>query len=162
VSSDVRVIAADLENPEHARAIVDLTAAYADDVMGNGGPLRAGVLERLVPALREHPTTIVFLAYLDAAPVGIATCFLGFSTFAARPLINVHDLAVLPGHRGRGIGRALLAAVETHARQRGCVKLTLEAHEKNHRARRVYERAGFTNVVYGEATGGSLFYAKAL
>jgi hypothetical protein len=39
-------IAADLENPEHARAIVDLTATYAEDVMGNGGPLEAGVLER--------------------------------------------------------------------------------------------------------------------
>jgi GNAT superfamily N-acetyltransferase len=114
----VHVIEADLEEPDHARAIVDLTAAYAEDVMGNGGPLPAEVVERLVPALREHPTTIVLLAYLDGQAVGIATCFLGFSTFAARPLINVHDLAVLVGYRGRGIGRALLAAVETHARER--------------------------------------------
>jgi ribosomal protein S18 acetylase RimI-like enzyme len=162
LSSEVRVIAADLERPDHARAIVDLTAAYAEDVMGNGGPLPADVLRRLVPALREHPTTIVFLAYLDAQPVGIATCFLGFSTFAARPLINVHDLAVLPGYRGRGIGRALLASVEAHARERGCAKVTLEVQENNHRARHVYARAGFGNVVYGDTTGGSLFYAKTL
>ena len=52
MSSEVHVIEADLEEPEHARAIVDLTAAYAEDVMGNGGPLPAEVLERLVPALR--------------------------------------------------------------------------------------------------------------
>ena len=162
MSSEVHVIEADLEEPEHARAIVDLTAAYAEDVMGNGGPLPAEVLERLVPALREHPTTIVLLAYLQGQAAGIATCFLGFSTFAARPLINVHDLAVLPGYRGRGIGRALLASVETHARQRGCVKITLEVQENNHRARSVYERAGFANVVYGDTTGGSLFYAKPL
>jgi ribosomal protein S18 acetylase RimI-like enzyme len=162
VSSQVNVIVADLERPDHSRAVVDLTAAYADDVMGNGSPLQPDVLLRLVPALREHPTTIVFLAYLGAEPVGIATCFLGLSTFSARPLINVHDLAVLPAYRGQGIGRALLSSVELHARQRGCVKVTLEVQEYNQRARRVYERAGFAQAVYGDTTGGSLFYAKAL
>jgi GNAT superfamily N-acetyltransferase len=158
----VRVILADLERPEHAQAVVALTAAYAEDVMGNGRPLEPDVLHRLVPALRAHPTTIVLLAYLDQDPVGIATCFLGFSTFAARPLINVHDLAVLPQHRGNGIARALLAAVEREARQRGCVKLTLEVLENNQRARRVYERAGFAQAAYEPAAGGALFYAKAL
>jgi ribosomal protein S18 acetylase RimI-like enzyme len=162
VSSEVRTIAADLERPDHARAVVALTAAYAEDVMGNGGALQPDVLDRLVPALREHPTTIVLLAYLGAEPVGIATCFLGFSTFAARPLINVHDLAVLPEYRGQGVGRALLALIELQARKRGCVKLTLEVQENNHRARRVYERAGFSHALYGDTTGGSLFYAKAL
>ena len=139
-----------------------MTAAYAEDVMGNGGPLPAGVLERLVPALRAHPTTIVFLAYANVAPVGIATCFLGFSTFAARPLINVHDLAVLPTHRGRGIGRLLLAAIEEKARRSGCVKVTLEVQENNVRARGVYESIGFSQAVYGPETGGSLFYTKRL
>jgi len=42
-------------------------------------------------------------------------CFRGFSTFAAAPLINVHDLAVVPGFRGQGIGRRLLEAVEMYA-----------------------------------------------
>lgn len=139
-----------------------MTAAYALDVMGNGGPLPQEVLARLVPALREHPTTIIFLAYVDDRAVGIATCFLGFSTFSARPLINIHDLAVLPEHRGRGIGRSLLEAVERKARQRGCSKVTLEVQENNSRARRVYETAGFAQAVYGETTGGSLFYTKRL
>jgi GNAT superfamily N-acetyltransferase len=159
---EVRIIAADLERPDHARAVVALTAAYAEDVMGNGGALPPHILERLVSALHEHPTTIVLLAYLDAEPVGIATCFLGFSTFAARPLLNVHDLGVLPQHRGKGIGRALLASVERHARDRGCVKLTLEVLESNHRARRVYEGAGFAHAVHGDPRGGALFYAKTL
>ena len=35
-------------------------------------------------------------------PVGLATTFEGFSTFAAKPLINIHDIAVLPDYRGRG------------------------------------------------------------
>jgi ribosomal protein S18 acetylase RimI-like enzyme len=156
------VVTADLERPDHQEAIVAMTAAYALDNMGNGGPLSREVLARLVPGLRSHPTTLVFLAYVDGVAVGIATCFLGFSTFAARPLINIHDLAVLPEHRGRGIGRALLRAVELAARERDCVKVTLEVQENNHRARQLYERAGLAQAVYGDTTGGSLFYSKRL
>jgi len=104
----------------------------------------------------------VLLAYVDAAAVGIATCFVGFSTFAARPLVNIHDLAVLPEFRGQGIGRELLEAVERVARERGCVKVTLEVLEKNRRARSVYEAAGFAQAGYAENTGGALFYSKPL
>ncbi len=130
--------------------------------MGNGAPLAADVLARLVPSLRAHPTTVIFLAYANAEPVGIATCFLGLSTFAARPLLNVHDLAVLPTHRGRGIARQLLAAAEAKARALGCCKLTLEVQENNYGARGLYARAGFAQNVYQEAAGGALFYAKPL
>lgn len=154
------IVRADLNRPEHQQAVIAMTAAYALDEMGNGGPLPPDVIERLVPGLQSHPTTLVFLAFVDDVAVGIATCFLGFSTFAARPLINVHDLSVLPEHRGRGIGQALLRAVEAAARERGCVKVTLEVQENNHRARQIYERAGFGQAVYGDATGGSLFYSK--
>lgn len=156
------VVEAQLDRPDHQRAVVTLTAAYAEDAMGNGGPLPDEVLDRLVPALRSHPTTLVMLAYVGDLPVGIATCFVGFSTFAARPLVNIHDLAVLPAYRGRGIGQALLLAVERAARERGCVKVTLEVQENNHRARQVYSAAGFAQAVYGLHTGGSLFYSKAL
>jgi ribosomal protein S18 acetylase RimI-like enzyme len=158
----LKIIEADLANPQHQCDVVAMTAAYAGDVMGNGGPLQSEVLARLISGLREHPTTLIFLAYIDASVVGIATCFYGFSTFTARPLINIHDLAVLPEHRGRGIGRSLLEAVECKARQRGCSKVTLEVQENNSRARRVYEAAGFAQAVYGDTTGGSLFYSKTL
>jgi ribosomal protein S18 acetylase RimI-like enzyme len=156
------ILEAQLALPEHQRAVVAMTAAYALDVMGNGGPLPPDVLARLVPALREHPTTLVFLAYVGREPVGIATCFVGFSTFAARPLINVHDLSVLGEYRGRGIGRALLEAVERKARERGYVKVTLEVQHGNARARRVYEAAGFTHALYDTDAGGALFYSKCL
>jgi GNAT superfamily N-acetyltransferase len=158
----VHIVQADLERPDHQQAVVAMTAAYALDAMGNGAPLAPEVLARLVPGLRSHPTTLVFLAYIDEVPVGIATCFQGFSTFAARPLINIHDLAVLPEYRGRGIGVALLRAVETAARDRGCVKLTLEVQEGNRRARRVYESAGLAHAACGASPGGALFYAKTL
>jgi ribosomal protein S18 acetylase RimI-like enzyme len=156
------IIKADLDNPAHQEAVVAMIAAYALDVMGNGAPLAPEVLARLIPGLRSHPTTLVFLAYVDGVPVGIATCFLGFSTFAARSLINIHDLAVLPEYRGHGIGESLLQAVESTACERGCVKMTLEVQERNQRARQLYERVGFGQPVYGVTTGGTLFFSKCL
>ncbi|HEY3494701.1 MAG TPA: GNAT family N-acetyltransferase [Polyangiaceae bacterium] len=156
------IVEARLDQREHQEAIVSLTAAYAEDVMGNGHPLPRDVLERLVPGLRAHPTTLVLLAYLEETPVGIATCFLGFSTFAARPIVNVHDLAVIRELRGRGIGRALLRAVDTAARARGCAKVTLEVLEHNRNARGLYESQGFAQAAYSPSGGGALFYSKSL
>ncbi|HSQ00628.1 MAG TPA: GNAT family N-acetyltransferase [Candidatus Dormibacteraeota bacterium] len=118
-------------------------ARLIDDMIGGGRSL-----------LRRYPTTLVLLAFDEREPVGIAVCFFGFSTFQARPLLNVHDLAVVPAQRGRGIGSALLAAAESRARQAGCCKLTLEVQDDNHRARAVYTRFGFTDFVLGDGSGG--------
>ena len=119
-------------------------------------------LRRLIPGLQKHPTTLIFLAYEEQRPIGIAVCFVGFSTFAALPLINIHDLAILPAYRGRGIGRRLLAEVERKAREMGCCKLTLEVQENNHRARGVYRSSGFEHTVHQAEAGGALFLSKRL
>ncbi|MBL9124433.1 MAG: hypothetical protein JNG90_12430, partial [Planctomycetaceae bacterium] len=42
----------------------------------------------------------------------------------------------------------------------GCGRITLEVQEKNARARRTYEAAGFAQAVYASETGGALFYTK--
>jgi GNAT superfamily N-acetyltransferase len=157
----VEIVEADLDRADHQRDVVALTDAYARDAMGGGRPLETDASNQLIAGLRAQPTTLIFLAYVDGAAVGIATCFGGFSTFAARPLINIHDLAVLPAHRGRGVGRALLDAVARAARTRGCCKVTLEVLEHNARARHVYEHAGFGPPT-AVATGRYLFYVKAL
>ena len=162
MGTGITIVRADLERPDHARAVVSLTAAYAREVSADGAPLPEQVLAALVPGLRAHPTAIVLLAYDGDAAVGIAVCFVGFSTFAAREIVNIHDLSVLGAWRGRGIGRALVEAVEALARDRGCAKVTLEVQENNRRARGLYESLGFARVVYDPADGGALFYAKPL
>jgi ribosomal protein S18 acetylase RimI-like enzyme len=156
----VEIVEADLERPEHQRDVRAMTEAYARDQFGNGAPLPVEVAERLIAGLRAHPTTLIFLAYLDGQAAGIATCFRGFSTFYARPTINIHDLAVLPGQRGAGIGRQLLEAVAAKGRALGCCKLTLEVQENNARARRLYESLGFRQAVYVESAGGVLYYTR--
>ena len=158
----LQIIQADLDLPAHQQAVLELIDAYAQDPMGDGKPLSADVRERLIPALKQHPTTLILLALDDGAAVGIAVCFRGFSTFAARPLINIHDLAVLPTHRGQGIASKLLDAVEVRARELGCCKLTLEVFEHNHAARRVYASLGFEAPALQADSGGMRFLSKNL
>jgi len=159
---EIEIVEADLDLAEHQQAVLELTDAYARDPMGNGKPLSDRVRRNLIPRLRQHPTTVIFIARQGSNAIGIANCFIGFSTFAARPLINVSDLAVLPGHREMGIGRLLLEAVERKARAIGCCKLTIEVQQNNHRARHVYESVGFAQAVYVEEAGGALFLSKPL
>jgi ribosomal protein S18 acetylase RimI-like enzyme len=161
-SSAIEIVEADLTLAPHHQAVVELTDAYALDRFGNGRPLDADVRERLVASLREHPTTVILLAFDGPRPVGIATCFRGFSTFSARPLLNLHDLAVIPAYRGQGVGRQLLAAVEAKARSLDCIKVTLEVLEENTTARRLYEATGFASPDYENGAGQALFLAKPL
>ena len=158
----IEILEADLGCREHQQAVLALSNAYAMDPMGNGEALSDEVRRRLIPGLQQHPTTIIFLAFQDKQTVGIATCFGAFSTFAARPLINIHDFYVIPEARGQKIGQMILSAVEQKARAMGCCKITLEVQQNNHRAQRIYEAAGFVRSVYVEAAGGALFLKKAL
>lgn len=134
---------ADLERPDHAEALLAVLDAYSADPMGAGRPLAPAVREALIPALRAVPGAFQLLAFADEEPVGAAVCFTGFSTFRARPLTNVHDLAVLPGWRGRGVGRRLLEGVEAMASARGHCKVTLEVRSDNAAALGLYRSRGF-------------------
>jgi len=158
----LRIVQADLAMPAHQAAVLKMVDAYSRDPMGDAAPLAAEARTRLIPGLRQHPTTLVFLAFDGEDPVGVAVCFLGFSTFAARPLVNLHDVAVLPTHRGRGVGRGLLAAVEAKARELGCCKLTLEVLDQNQRALRTYAAAGFKRYALQPGAGEAIFLTKPL
>jgi GNAT superfamily N-acetyltransferase len=89
---------------------------------------------------RPYAETVI--AEDDALPVGFALFFHTFSTFLARPGIYLEDLFVLSDHRGRGIGRALLAHLAQLAVQRGCGRLEWAVLNWNQDAIRFYERLG--------------------
>lgn len=156
------IIEADLALPEHQETVLALVNAYSCDPMGDGHPLSDEAKRNLIPGLQKHPTTHVFVAFQNETPVGIAVCFLGFSTFAAKPLMNIHDLSVLPAWRGKGFGKALLAAVEKKARELGCCKLTLEVLDINDQAKKTYQAAGFSDGTRAAPKEMCLFYSKRL
>lgn len=158
----IQIIEADYRNGEHAQALIALLDTYARDPMGGGQPLGGVVRDNLVSELAARPQAFSVLAFADGTAVGLANCFEGFSTFACRPLINIHDLVVLPAYRGQGVAHAILGHVETLARARGCCKLTLEVLQGNQAAQGLYRKAGYAGYQLDAEHGNALFWQKRL
>lgn len=162
---DIRVVKADYAKPSHAAALVAMLDAYASDPMGGSEGLSDYAKAALVPALAARPQAYSVLAFVgadDTQPVGLVNCIEGFSTFACKPLVNVHDVAVLGGYRGQRIGERMLALAEELARERGACKLTLEVLAGNSGAIALYQRIGFGNYELGAAMGNASFMQKWL
>ena len=160
--ADVEIIEADLQRADHAAVVLSLVGQFTRDPMGGGVKLTDSARDALIPGLAAHPTTLVFLAFRDDEAIGIAVCFVGFSTFAAKPLINIHDLFVRDDARGHGVGRDLLDVVTHKSQAIGGCKVTLEVQSSNHRAREIYAAAGFEPAVYQEDAGRVIFLSKSI
>lgn len=161
-ASGLRIRRADYRDPVHAEALVFLLDAYARDTAGGGHPLSEFAKNHLVAELAARPQAFSVLAFDGAQPVGLVNCIEGFSTFACRPLVNVHDVVVLASHRGRRVGEKMLAEAEAIARERGACKLTLEVLQGNAPAIRLYERIGFAGYQLDPALGNAQFLQKWL
>ena len=70
-----------------------------------------------------RPYAEVLLAFYEDQSVGYALYFHSYSTFLGRPGIYLEDLFVRPPFRGKGIGKALLAALARVASERNCGRL---------------------------------------
>jgi GNAT superfamily N-acetyltransferase len=84
----------------------------------------------------------VLIGRLNGTPVGFALFFHNYSTFLAKPGIYLEDLFVQPEHRGKGVGKALLARVARIARQRDCGRLEWTVLDWNKPAIEFYHRIG--------------------
>ncbi len=162
VEGQLEIVRARYDDPAHAAALVVLLDHYARDPAGGGVPLSDFVRDNLVAQLAARPFVFSVLAFDGDTPVGLLNAIEGFSTFACKPLVNVHDVVVLPSHRGRGIAAQLFAEVETIARERGACKLTLEVLSGNHAARALYEKLGFADYQLDPAMGLAQFMQKWL
>lgn len=160
--SELRLCRANYHNPVHAHAIVLLLDAYAQDPAGGGEGLSAFAKANLVKELAARPQAFSVLAFSGEQPVGLINCIEGFSTFACRPLVNVHDVAVQASHRGQRVAEKMLVLVEQIARERGACKLTLEVLQGNSSAIRLYERVGFAGYQLDPAMGRAQFFHKLL
>jgi GNAT superfamily N-acetyltransferase len=79
--------------------------------------------ETLQEWLFEKGMAEVIFVCEDGVEVGFALFFHNFSTFLGRPGIYLEDLYVLPEHRGKGYGKALLRRLAQIAVERGCGRL---------------------------------------
>ena len=176
----VEVVEADLLVPHHAKAIIELMDQYAQDPMGGGCTLSDHVKDNLIAELmKRQSTTRIILAFATSTtttepterkndstgtmiPVGLAICFVGFSTFACQSLLNIHDLMVHPKYRKCGICQQLLSKVQEIGKELQCCKITLEVLEYNHPAHLAYRKFGFAPYELNPEMGRALFWQKKI
>ena len=162
MSTELTVVPANCSDATHMAALVDLLDAYARDPMGGGEALSEFARQNLPKALAQRANMFSVLAFYGQLPVGLINCVEGFSTFACRPLVNVHDVVVLASHRGQRVAEKMLALVEQLSIQRGACKLTLEVLAGNLGAQKLYRRVGFDNYQLDPAMGQAQFMQKWL
>ena len=97
-------------------------------------------IDRALFGPRPYAETLI--AEEDGEAVGFALFFHNFSTFLAQPGIYLEDLFVEPQHRGKGVGRALLARLAEIAVERDCGRLEWAVLDWNKDAIGFYERLG--------------------
>lgn len=159
---DVQIIQADYGDPKQREEIPKILNAYASDPMGGGVPLSDFAKANLVEKLSQHPNAFSILAYVDGEPAGLVNCLQGISTFACRPLINIHDVVVLEGFRGHGLSQRMLEKVEDIAQERDCCKITLEVLSNNTVAKNAYTKFGFAGYELDPTAGQALFWEKEI
>lgn len=156
------IIEANLGKPDHAADLVRLLNEYAQHPMGGGEALPQYVQDNLAQELHQRDQTHIILAKVDGVAAGLLICMEGFSTFACRPLLNIHDIVVSKTYRGQGLSKKMLAKAEEIAVQLGCCKITLEVLEGNKIAQAAYRSVGFTDYQLDPEHGRALFWQKKL
>jgi GNAT superfamily N-acetyltransferase len=105
--------------------------------------MAVGTHEALHEALfGQRRAAEAMIAERGGRAVGFALFFTTFSTFLCKPGLYLEDLFVEPGHRGVGIGKALLRALAALARDRGCGRLEWRVLDWNEPSIRFYESLG--------------------
>jgi ribosomal protein S18 acetylase RimI-like enzyme len=156
-SIDIQFVYCDFSNPYHCRRLAELINEYIADPMGGGRKLTKQEQLYLIDGLANHPSGFVLFACHTDTIVGLATCFINFSTFKVRPYINIHDIIIEKKYRGKGIGEKLLLQLEKIALKKNYCKINLEVRNDNLVAQNLYKKMGFT-----ECTPPMWFWTKDL
>jgi GNAT superfamily N-acetyltransferase len=112
---------------------------------GAAQTLRASEADWQREMFGPRPRFLGVVAELDGAPVGMATLVERYYPAWAGPLFALDDVFVIPEHRGRGVGKALLTRAAAEALTRGAPFIELMVRTENP-ARLLYERLGFEPV----------------
>lgn len=95
-------------------------------------------------AAGELPESVFRIAVAGSGEVvGIAFATFRPEALSQKPSAHLEVLAVAEAEAGKGVGKQLVAAVESEVKARGCTYLTLNVFMRNENARGFYRRLGF-------------------
>lgn len=141
---DFTFLEIDLNKEEHCKQLIRLLDAYMQDDMGNGSPMPKGLAPKILDGLKNYSGYLGFFALVDGQYAALANCNKNYSTFKAKPLINIHDFVVHPDFRGKGVGKFLLDSIANYGKANGYCRVNLEVRNDNLKAQKLYQKAGFS------------------
>lgn len=144
MTNKIEIIVGDIKNAEHQQAMLSQLDLYMRDPMGGFGIMSDKLAVELLSGLMNQPNYVFFLAICNDEYAGFANCFVNFSTFKAKQLINIHDFAVAPQFRKKGIGKELMKEIFSFARKNHFCKVNLEVRHDNPNAQNLYKSLGFS------------------
>jgi ribosomal protein S18 acetylase RimI-like enzyme len=131
------------------------SAAYSPYLPRMGGQ-RPGPLDADYAVAVEECET--WLALVEGSPAGFVVLASG-----GPDVLVLDNVAVLPSHHGRGVGRALLELAEARATARGCRRIQLFTHVTMTENQALYQRIGYVETHRATEDGSTrVFYEKAL
>jgi GNAT superfamily N-acetyltransferase len=108
-----------------------------------GYPATAGEAAARIERLGSSDADHLVVCELDGEVVGLAVLHVSAAIEHERPAGKLSAIVVDERHRRRGIGEALMAAIEDEARRRDCFVVFLTTAERRHDAHAFYRRLGF-------------------
>jgi GNAT superfamily N-acetyltransferase len=112
-----------------------------DETIRDGGDVHYYDLERLI----SSPDAEVLVAELDSRIIGS-----GYARLESAESYLKHDkhsylgfMYVVPGHRGKGVNKIIVEALEAWSLSQGVTEMQLEVYAENVAARKAYEKSGY-------------------
>jgi len=141
---ELTIIKVDLQNLLHCDQVIKLLNDYMLDPMGNNAPMDKDLAPKIIAGLQAYPGYLGFFVLANELYAGLANCNQNFSTFKAKPLLNIHDFIIAPEYRTIGAGHFLMRGIVNYAYRNGFCRVNLEVREDNHAAKSLYQKMGFS------------------
>ena len=153
---------ADVAEKTQAEALIRLLNAYANEPEGGSQPLPEFTRNNLAQTLAQKNDCSIIFANDEKQVIGICIGFDAFSTFACKPILNIHDVYVDPKYRGQGIAGKMIQHVKKIAQNKNYCKITLEVLSQNNGAKSAYKKIGFKPYQLDKLYGAAEFWQKKL
>lgn len=132
-----------LASPDDLAVVLDLVRRYHE--FEEIASEQDATARTLTPLLQHGDAGRVWLIERAGATIGyIALCF-GYSIELGGRDAFIDEMYILEEHRGAGVGKTVLAEIQSRARDSGVKALHLEVDRSNDRAKKLYRALGFTS-----------------
>lgn len=134
-------------HPHEADALASLILAMAWE--SEGRELNRDTLMAGIQAVFQNPALGTYwVVEADGQLIGCTLITVEWSDWNNAPYWWIQSLYIVPRHRGQGVFKRLLSALEANAKTQGVKELRLYVEQNNQRAIRVYQRTGFESEHY--------------